>query len=71
MIIAILIALQAFLIYVPFMQEIFHTADVNFYYGWWVPTVCGLIVLAVTEVVKLTRLHIAKLRVKKNKLGGA
>lgn len=68
-IIAILIALQAFLIYVPFMQEIFHTADVNFYYGWWVPTVCGLIVLAVTEVVKLTRLHIAKLRVKKNKLG--
>ncbi|MCY9806463.1 HAD-IC family P-type ATPase [Lentilactobacillus senioris] len=68
-IIAILIALQAFLIYVPFMQEIFHTSNVNFYYGWWVPTVCGLIVLAVTEVVKLTRLHIAKLRVKKNKLG--
>lgn len=68
-IIAILIALQAFLIYVPFMQEIFHTANINFYYGWWIPTLCGLIVLAVTEVVKLTRIYLAKLRARKNQMG--
>ncbi|RRG02312.1 MAG: HAD family hydrolase [Lactobacillus sp.] len=59
-IIGILIALQAFLIYVPFMQEIFHTANVNFYYGWWIPIICGFVVLVVTEIIKLLRIQYRK-----------
>lgn len=59
-IIAILIALQAILIYVPFMQGIFHTASINFFYGWLVPIMAGLIVLVVTEAVKLIRIGLRR-----------
>lgn len=59
-IIAILIALQAILIYVPFMQGIFHTASINFFYGWLVPIMAGLVVLVVTEAVKLIRIGLRR-----------
>lgn len=59
-IIAILLALQAILIYVPFMQEIFHTASIDLYYGWLVPTICGFVVLVVTEIIKLLRIQYRK-----------
>lgn len=59
-IIAILLALQAFLVYVPFMQEIFHTATISFYYGWVVPAICGFVVLVVTEIIKLLRIQYRK-----------
>ncbi|GAF35609.1 HAD-IC family P-type ATPase [Lentilactobacillus farraginis] len=59
-IIVILLALQAFLVYVPFMQEIFHTATISFYYGWVVPAICGFVVLIVTEIIKLLRIQYRK-----------
>ena len=55
-IIGILVVMQLFLIYVPFMQDIFHTANINFYYGWLVPIIAGFIVMVVTEIVKLARI---------------
>lgn len=59
-IIGILLALQAFLVYAPFMQGIFHTATINFYYGWVVPAICGFVVLVVTEIIKLIRIQYRK-----------
>ncbi len=56
MIIGILILMQLAMFYIPFMQGVFHTGNVNFYYGWVVPTICGFIVLVVTEVIKLLRI---------------
>ncbi|WP_268912432.1 HAD-IC family P-type ATPase [Lentilactobacillus sp. SPB1-3] len=55
-IIGILIVMQLVLIYVPFMQKIFHTANINLFYGWLVPIFAGLVVLVVTEIVKLLRM---------------
>lgn len=59
-IIAILLVLQAAMIYIPFMQDVFHTGNVNFFYGWVVPTIAGFIVLVVTEVIKLGRIEYRK-----------
>lgn len=59
-IIAILLVLQAGMIYIPFMQGVFHTGNVNFFYGWVVPTIAGFIVLVVTEIIKLGRIEYRK-----------
>lgn len=56
-IIAALIILQMGIIYLPFMQDIFHTTSANFTYGWLVPIIAGIVVLIVTEIVKLGRLQ--------------
>jgi len=56
-IIGLLIILQLAIIYLPFMQGVFHTTAINFHYGWGIPIVMGFIVLIVTEIVKLFRLH--------------
>lgn len=44
----------------PFMQDIFHTGSINFVYGWIIPSITGLIVLIVTELVKVVRLVYSK-----------
>lgn len=54
-IIGILIVLQLGIIYLPFMQSIFHTTNVNFWYGWGIPIIAGIIVLIVTEIGKFIR----------------
>jgi len=54
-IVAILMALQAMIIYWPAMQGVFHTTSVNFHYGWGIPIVAGAIVLIVTEIAKAIR----------------
>ena len=59
-IIAVLLAMQAAMFYIPFMQDVFHTGNVNFYYGWWVPTICGFVVLVVTEIINLLRIAYRK-----------
>jgi len=59
-IIGILILLQLGIIYLPFMQSIFHTTNVNFWYGWGIPIIAGIIVLAVTEVGKFIRFRFLK-----------
>lgn len=59
-IIGILLLLQVGIIYLPFMQEIFHTGSINFVYGWIIPSITGLIVLIVTELVKIARLAYSK-----------
>ncbi|MTV81537.1 HAD-IC family P-type ATPase [Secundilactobacillus folii] len=59
-IIAILILLQMAIIYLPFMQGVFHTTSVNFWYGWGIPIIAGIIVLVVTEIVKFLRSRWAK-----------
>ncbi|VDG22796.1 cation-transporting P-type ATPase [Lactiplantibacillus mudanjiangensis] len=54
-IIGILIVLQLGIIYLPFMQDVFHTTNVNFWYGWGIPIIAGIIVLIVTEIGKFIR----------------
>ena len=54
-IIGILIALQLGIIYLPFMQSVFNTTNVNFWYGWGIPILCGIVVLIVTEIGKFIR----------------
>lgn len=56
-IIGLLIILQLGIIYLPFMQGVFHTTSVNFWYGWGIPIIAGFVVLVVTEIVKLFRLR--------------
>lgn len=56
-IIGILLVLQAAMFYIPFMQDVFHTGSINFFYGWVVPTIAGFIVLVVTEIIKLGRIE--------------
>lgn len=56
-IIGILILLQMGIIYLPFMHDIFHTTSVGFFYGWLIPIIAGLIVLVVTEVIKISRIY--------------
>ncbi|MBV0930395.1 HAD-IC family P-type ATPase [Lentilactobacillus sp. IMAU92037] len=67
-IIGILLALQAAMIYIPFMQDVFHTGSIDFYYGWIVPTIAGFIVLVVTEIIKLLRIQYRKRKGQANKL---
>ncbi|MEE8824964.1 putative cation-transporting ATPase F [Lentilactobacillus sunkii] len=59
-IIGILLALQAAMFYIPFMQDVFHTGSINFFYGWVVPTIAGFIVLVITEIIKLGRIEYRK-----------
>jgi len=54
-IVAILLVLQAGIIYWPPMQGVFHTTDANFLYGWGVPIIAGIVVLIVTEIAKALR----------------
>lgn len=42
-IVAILIVLQLGIIYLPFMQSIFETTNINFYYGWFIPIMLVLL----------------------------
>jgi hypothetical protein len=37
------------------MQSVFHTTSINFWYGWGIPIVCGIVVLIVTEIGKFIR----------------
>ncbi|UDM32282.1 HAD-IC family P-type ATPase [Lentilactobacillus laojiaonis] len=67
-IIGILIGLQAILIYVPFMQKIFSTANINLFYGWIIPILAGLVVLVVTEIVKLIRIRMRNKVANKSKM---
>lgn len=59
-IIGILLALQAAMFYIPFMQDVFHTGSIDCFYGWVVPTIAGFIVLVVTEIIKLGRIEYRK-----------
>ena len=59
-IIGILILLQMGIIYLPFMQDIFHTTSINLYYGWIIPILAGIVVLIVTEIGKYIRYHILR-----------
>ncbi|RRK10905.1 cation-transporting P-type ATPase [Lactiplantibacillus garii] len=59
-IIAILIVLQLGIIYLPFMQSVFHTTSINFWYGWGIPIICGIIVLIVTEIGKFLRFRFSR-----------
>ena len=59
-IIGILILLQMGIIYLPFMQDIFHTTNINFAYGWGIPIIAGIIVLIVTELGKYIRIHLLR-----------
>lgn len=52
-IIGALLLLQVFIIYTPFMQEIFHTTSINLFWGWIIPLISGAIVLLITETIKL------------------
>lgn len=54
-IIGILIVLQLGIVYLPFMQSVFHTTSINFWYGWGIPIIAGIIVLIVTEIGKFIR----------------
>ncbi|MFW2882945.1 HAD-IC family P-type ATPase [Levilactobacillus brevis] len=54
-IVALLIALQAVIIYWPAMQGVFHTTSANFHYGWGIPILAGIVVLIVTEIAKWLR----------------
>ncbi|WP_442886152.1 HAD-IC family P-type ATPase [Companilactobacillus sp. HBUAS56257] len=59
-IVGILILLQMGIIYLPFMQDIFHTTNINFAYGWGIPIIAGIIVLIVTEIGKYIRIHLLR-----------
>ncbi|WP_283678946.1 HAD-IC family P-type ATPase [Lentilactobacillus sp. Marseille-Q4993] len=63
-IIIILVLMQMAFVYIPFMQEIFHTASISFFHGWGIPIIAGFIVLVVTEIVKLARIAYNKKRSK-------
>ncbi|WP_334340085.1 HAD-IC family P-type ATPase [Companilactobacillus sp. HBUAS56275] len=60
LIVGILIVLQLAIIYLPFMQSIFETTSINFYYGWFIPIVAGIIVLVITELGKFIRFRVLK-----------
>ncbi|WP_119326316.1 HAD-IC family P-type ATPase [Companilactobacillus musae] len=60
LIVGILIVLQLGIIYLPFMQSIFETTNINFYYGWFIPILAGIIVLVITELGKLIRFRVLK-----------
>ncbi|KRM89911.1 HAD-IC family P-type ATPase [Liquorilactobacillus cacaonum] len=64
-IVGILVLLQVGIIYLPFMQEIFHTGSIDLFYGWILPSIAGLLVLMVTEVIKVIRLIYTKKQVNK------
>ena len=63
-IIGILIVLQMGIIYLPFMQTIFHTTNISLWYGWIIPIIAGVIVLAVTEIGKYIRFHLLQRNLK-------
>lgn len=55
-IIGIMLALQCFLTYVPFMQEIFQTASMS-WREWGIAVLAGSVILIVTEIDKIIRLR--------------
>ncbi|KRM56617.1 HAD-IC family P-type ATPase [Lacticaseibacillus sharpeae] len=59
-IIGILLLLQCAIIYLPFMNGIFHTTPVGLAVGWGIPTLAGLVVLIITEAVKFTRIGLMR-----------
>lgn len=54
-IIALLLVLQAGIIYLPFMQAVFHTGPIDFLYGWLLPAGIGFTILLVTELIKFSK----------------
>jgi calcium-translocating P-type ATPase len=67
-IIGILLILQCGIIYLPFMNGIFHTTPVGLAVGWGIPTLAGLVVLIVTEIVKFGRLALINASTKHSKI---
>jgi magnesium-transporting ATPase (P-type) len=57
-IIGALLLLQVFIIYTPFMQDIFYTTSVDLFWGWIVPVCLGAVVLLVTEVIKFLKIRL-------------
>lgn len=55
-IIGIMLGLQCFLTYVPFMQEIFQTASMS-WREWGIAVLAGSVILIVTEIDKIIRLR--------------
>ena len=55
-IIGIMLGLQCFLTYVPFMQEIFQTASMS-WREWCIAVLAGSVILIVTEIDKIIRLR--------------
>lgn len=68
LIIGILLVLQCGIIYLPFMNEIFHTTPVGFVDGWLVPALAGLAVLIVTEIVKFSHIALTRNVAKKSQM---
>ncbi|MEX0380758.1 HAD-IC family P-type ATPase [Leuconostoc sp. MS02] len=54
--VGLMIALQILFTYVPFMQDVFSTADLS-WFNWIIVVVTGAIVLVITEIHKYFRLH--------------
>lgn len=63
-IIGVLLLLQLLIIYLPFMQDVFYTTNPGLLWGWGVPVIAGVMVLAVTEVIKLAKLYLNKRHLK-------
>lgn len=59
-IIGVLLLLQCGIIYLPFMNGIFHTTPTGFFVGWIIPTLAGLVVLIITEAVKFSRITLLR-----------
>jgi magnesium-transporting ATPase (P-type) len=68
LIIGILLVLQCGIIYLPFMNDIFHTTPVGIVDGWLIPALAGLIVLVVTEIVKFSHLALTRNVARKSQL---
>ena len=60
-IIGIMLALQCFLTYVPFMQDIFQTAPMS-WREWGLAILAGSIILIVTEIDKIIRIRRQRMR---------
>ena len=57
-IIGALLLLQLFIIYTPFMQDIFYTTSIDLFWGWIVSFCLGAVVLLVTETIKILKLKL-------------
>ena len=68
LIIGILLVLQCGIIYLPFMNDIFHTTPVGLVDGWLIPALAGLAVLVVTEIVKFSHLALTRQAARKSQL---
>jgi magnesium-transporting ATPase (P-type) len=68
LIIGILLVLQCGIIYLPFMNAIFHTTPVGLVDGWLIPALAGLAVLVVTEIVKFGHVGLSRQAARKSQL---